>query len=149
VFRPGGGASRLTFRRLLSLVEQLPPESRTKTAMRDDMDPFEIAAQVEEPRPGWGPWSHTDHLLAQIGERLDSLQVTLVRVMTEAKPSDPPPLPRPGVLTPEQIAELRAETEAPVVNVLEQERAERARAKAEAKRQKRIQQQQNAAAEGA
>jgi hypothetical protein len=148
VFRPGGGQSRLTFRRLLSLVEQLPPESRTKTAMRDDMDPHELAAHVGQPRPGWGPWSHTDHLLAQIGERLDALQVTLVRVMTEAKPADPAPWPRPGVLTPEQLAELQAEVEAPVVNVLEQERAERARARTEAKRQKRIQQ-QTAAAEGA
>jgi hypothetical protein len=117
--------------------------------MRDQADPHEIAAQAEQPRQGWGPWSHSDHLLAQIGERLDALQVTLVRVMTDAKPAEPAPWPRPGVLTPEQLAELRAEVEAPVVNVLEQERAERARARAEAKRQKRIQQQQNAAAEGA
>lgn len=120
----------MTYRWLLNFVEQLPPESRTKTAMRDQADPLAIAAQVETPREGWGPWSHSDHLLAQVGERLDVLHATVVKALG-GKPAEPAPWPRPGVLSADMLAELRAEVEAPMRDTLEAERAERARRRAE------------------
>lgn len=115
----------MTYRKLATLVEQLPPESRTKTAMRDASDPYELAELAGAGGgTGWGPWSHTDHLIAAVGERVDQLIVTLVRCH-DGKPDPPAPWRRPGVLGQHELAEAVYEVAAPVINQLEAERAER------------------------
>lgn len=132
LWRPGGGTSRLTWRRLDVLIRGLPPESRTKTAIRDLVDPFELAESTGADRPGWGPHSRTDEGLARLGERLDRIIYTLYRV-NGGKPAEPAPWRRPGVLGARELAALQADVVAPVVDQIERERAERAAAKAAAK----------------
>lgn len=45
---------------------------------------------------GYGPWSHTMHMLADVCDRLDRLTFVLARV-NGAKVPPPDPYPRPGV----------------------------------------------------
>jgi hypothetical protein len=126
---------------VLSLIEQLPPESRTKTAERDEIDPFELAEAVGEPRKGWGPHDRKDEALAQIGERLDHIAYLIVKTTPGATGAkEPARWRRPGVLGASDLAVLEEIVSAPVVDSLEQERAERARRREEKRRAK---QQQN------
>jgi hypothetical protein len=87
----------LTWRRLRVLLDGLPPESATKTAIRDGM-----SLEQWESLPtsqAWGAWSHTDHLMATVADRLAWVQWTLVALKSEKgkAPKPPEPLPRPGV----------------------------------------------------
>jgi hypothetical protein len=122
---------------VLSLIEQLPPESRTKTAERDAIDPFELAEAVGEPRPGWGPHDRKDELLARIGEAIERVGYLIVKTTPGATGAkEPPRWRRPGVLGPSDLAVLEEIVSAPVVDSLEQERAERARRRDEKRRAK-------------
>lgn len=96
MWRPAGGVSRLTWRRLRVLVDGLPPESLTKTAIRDGMSLQEWASRPDGPQ-AWGPWSHEAHLLAGIRDGIASL--TWVTQAQWAKQPGPRPelTPRPGV----------------------------------------------------
>jgi hypothetical protein len=78
-------------------LDGLPPESLTKTAIRDGMTVEQWQSLPSS--KAWGPWSHTDHLLAVNADRLALLQWTLVAVNSEKnKAGKPPaPIPRPGV----------------------------------------------------
>jgi hypothetical protein len=114
----------MTYRRLAVLIEQLPPASRTKTAMRDAMDPHELAALSAVPRPGWGPHSYTDDLLCRIGERLDTLVFALIKV-NGGSPPQPDPWRRPGVLSSLERAEATYEEGREQYAQLEVERLER------------------------
>lgn len=124
----------MTFRRLAVLIEQLPPESRTKTAQRDTLDPLELAAHVasQPPQPGWGPHGRIHELLMRIGESIEWLRHDVAR-SAGGKPKEPTPWRRPGVLGPQDLAVLEAEQAAPVIADLGAERAERARRRAETK----------------
>lgn len=124
----------MTYRRLSVLLEQLPPESRTKTAQRDSLDPIELAeyAANQPPASGWGPYGPLHALLIQIGEQVAWLRHDVVR-SAGGKPKEPTPWRRPGVLGAQDLAVLEAEQAAPVVADLEAERAERARRRAEAR----------------
>lgn len=112
MWRKGGGPSRLTWRRVQTLVDHLPPESASKTAARDEMDPAELAAL---PKPaGHGPWSAVEMRLADIIDQL-SWVVYAVYHSQGGKPKKPQPFPRPGVKdakvprrdTPEGVAYLQ------------------------------------------
>jgi hypothetical protein len=75
-------------------VGNLPPESATKTALRNATPVHEIRQAVAD--ADYGPWSQTEMLLAAI---LD-VQNRLFWAKTEdgAKGQNPPePFPRPGV----------------------------------------------------
>lgn len=125
---------------MLSLVEQLPPESRTKTAERDELDPFELAEMTGEARKGWGPHDRKDELLMQLGERLDQICYLIVKTTPGATGArEPARWRRPGVLGASDLAVLEEIVSAPVVATLEDERAERERLRAErrAARQKK------------
>jgi hypothetical protein len=68
-----------------------------KTEIRDSLTQDEWDGL---PTPaGYGPWSHTDHLLAAVHDRVAMLDRTLVQV--NSKPGTtvpmPTPYPRPGV----------------------------------------------------
>lgn len=122
LWRPGGGASRLTYRHLDDLIAHLPPESALKSAMRDDEDPAEVArlATAAVHRPGYGTWSRTDLLLAEVIDRLGDIGYRVVRVHS-SKVKAPAPYPRPGVVRKEDRAHT-AEHKAGVARI-EAERA--------------------------
>lgn len=97
MWRPRGGTSRLTWRRLGVLVDQLPPESCTKTAQRDSLDPAEVARMAKGPWSGYGPWSREALMLAEVVDHLNRVIYTLIRVNGGKRPP-PEPYPRPGVV---------------------------------------------------
>ncbi|MEV0444016.1 hypothetical protein AB0I84_23830 [Streptomyces spectabilis] len=86
---------RLSMRRLRILIEHLPPESATKTAVRNALTPEEISA-AGEGRPDLAPWSSTETLLALVRDEIQILRVALVAVQTGQK-LDFTPTPRPGI----------------------------------------------------
>lgn len=81
----------LTWRRLAVLVAALPPESATKTAIRDSMTPEQLASLPTS--SGHGPWSNSELLLAAVVDRLS----LLLWQNSRSKSKQPPPIPRPGV----------------------------------------------------
>jgi len=95
LWRPGGGASRLTYRRLRVLVDGLPPESATKTAIRDTLSAADFK---DAPEPdGWGTWSNTDQMLASIYDELSRLRRDVYSAQGGGKPEYQEPMRRPGV----------------------------------------------------
>lgn len=108
---------RLSWRRLRVLIQGLPPESRTMTAMRNALPDEEFAEQAENGQPERGRWSQAEQLLAGIHDRLASLQHVTICAHTDSKskrPKAPEPMRRPGVramkpkqkITPEQADHL-------------------------------------------
>ena len=89
----------LTYRRLAVLVAALPAESLTKTAIRDGMSPAQLArAQASRTaRPGHGPWSNSELLLALVADRLG---VMIWQNGGKKSAPRPDPIPRPGVAAP-------------------------------------------------
>lgn len=79
------------------LLDGLPQESLTKTAIRDGMTLEQWQAMPAS--QAWGPWSHTDHLLARNADLMALVQWTLVALKAEKgkAPKPPEPMPRPGV----------------------------------------------------
>jgi hypothetical protein len=96
VFRPGGGASRLTWRRLGVLIRRLPPESATMTALRV-AHPDSVTE--DGPDPAEGQWSQTEMLLAALVDSVRILQWTYVSAHVDKgqRPERPQPIPRPGI----------------------------------------------------
>jgi hypothetical protein len=106
----------LTWRRLAVLVAALPPESATKTAVREALSPAQRATLPQ--RQGHGPWSHSELLLAAI---VDRLALLLWQNAGKASAPKPAPVPRPGIEQPHRVlseagvsylAERRARREA-------------------------------------
>ena len=96
LWRPGGGESKMTWRLLGNLIRHLPPESATKTALRNEMGDAEIDQAARASDPSEGQWSRTDMLLAVLIDEVRELSYATVRVQT-GKGRRPEPLPRPGV----------------------------------------------------
>ncbi len=100
--RPGGGASRLTWRRLINLMERLAPESAFKTAIRDDIGAEELAEQANRPAVDdggptrLGAYSQTDMHLAVLIDELRWLRYAVYHSQG-GKPHKPTAYPRPGV----------------------------------------------------
>jgi hypothetical protein len=86
----------LSLRRLRILIEHLPPESATKTALRNSVPSDELERASGEHRPDLAPWSGVEVLLAGLKD-----EVTLLRAVTIAaaggKPPEFTPTPRPGI----------------------------------------------------
>lgn len=103
------------------LVDGLPGESLTKTALRDALGDEKLLELAKEPQAGHGPWSHNDLLVAA---QIDALRMILhVLVLANGGKSKPPEQwPRPGVKRARQqrisaeayqhLQRLRAEHEA-------------------------------------
>lgn len=79
------------------LLDHLPPESQTKTAQRDSLDPAEVARMAKAPWRGYGPWSREAMMLAEVVDNLNRVVYTLIRVNGGKRPP-PDPYPRPGVV---------------------------------------------------
>lgn len=78
------------------LIEHLPPESATKTAIRNSIPMEELERATGDGRPDLAPWSGTETMLARV---LD--EIRLLRMVTAAangaKPGEFTPTPRPGI----------------------------------------------------
>lgn len=136
MLRPGGGASRLTYRRLHTLIEQLPPESRTKTAQRDLIDPLDLADLAGgDAAGGWGEHGRIHELLCMIGEAVDRVGYYVVAANTDGTVKQPPRWRRPGVLGADDEARADLAAGAEVRAALNAAREERERRRAEQQQQ--------------
>jgi hypothetical protein len=89
----------MTWRRLRVLVQHLPPESATMTALRNGMSDEEFAEQADKGEPEKGRWSQVEQLLAANYDAIRRVEYVLICANTEAKskrPRVPEPLRRPG-----------------------------------------------------
>lgn len=85
---------RLSYRKLSTLLDNLPQEGRFPTAWRNSLSPAQIAEAQSAPQSKHhGPWSQSDHLVARAGDRVDAL----IFMMSDGKGQRPEPFPRPGV----------------------------------------------------
>ncbi len=100
LFRPGGGAARLTWRHLLAVWEALPGECLTKTALRDELGDEKLAELGRQERTGHGAWTHGELLIAALIDAVRHLtwRFEQVNFKDGRKIPPPEPLPRPGVL---------------------------------------------------
>lgn len=92
-------STRLTFRRFRVLLDRLPPESMTHTAMRDEFTDEELREQAKNRRTqqrGHGPLSRQDMFLIDLVDQLKWVEYAVYRSQG-GKPSKPEPTPRPGV----------------------------------------------------
>jgi hypothetical protein len=89
----------MSARRLRVLIQRLPPESATWTAIRNAMSPEEVATQADAGEPEKGQWSQQEQLLALVADRLARVEWVLWCVNIEQKskrPNPPEPIRRPG-----------------------------------------------------
>ncbi|MFB7647125.1 hypothetical protein ACFC0S_16735 [Streptomyces sp. NPDC056084] len=88
----------MTSRRLRVLLQHLPPESATMTALRNDLTDEELAEHADKGEPEKGYWSQTEQLLAAIVDGIRRLEFITICANTEAKdqPEPPTPIRRPG-----------------------------------------------------
>lgn len=112
LWRPGGD---LTYRRVRVLLDTLPPQSRTKTAMRERLGD-QVSAPEPGADPGHGAWSHLEMLVAELIDANRMVEHAVYRSQG-GKGSPPARYPRPGVkakrptstvLTPTGITQLSA-----------------------------------------
>ncbi|WP_405559077.1 hypothetical protein OHV08_34275 [Streptomyces canus] len=99
----------MSWRRLRVLIQHLPPESATWTALRNGLTPMELAEQAEKGEPEKGRWSQQEQLLALVADRLARVEWVLWCVNTESKskrPDAPEPMRRPGAEPRKKKAQL-------------------------------------------
>jgi hypothetical protein len=92
LFEPGSG---LTWRRLLVLVEQLPPESAVMTAIRNMIPEDELHAS--ESHPEFAAWSNLENLIALLIDEVRNFSWSFIQSRSEAKVPRPDPVRRPGI----------------------------------------------------
>lgn len=95
---PGGGPSRMTWRRLRVLIEGLPPESATWTAIRNATPEDKLDAAAVEARPELGRWSQLEMLVAQLIDAVNRNTDTFIAANSEqnARPEPTDLVRRPG-----------------------------------------------------
>lgn len=89
----------MSWRRLRILIQHLPPESATWTALRNAMTDDELAEQADKGEPEKGRWSSLEQLVATVADRLARVEYVLVCANTDKKsrrPDPPEPIRRPG-----------------------------------------------------
>ncbi|MFF6847159.1 MULTISPECIES: hypothetical protein [Streptomyces] len=99
----------MTWRRLRVIIQGLPPESRTMTALRNAMSDEELAEQAESGEPEEGRWSQTEQLLALVADRLARVEYVLICANTDStskRPQPPEPIARPGAKPPKPKPKL-------------------------------------------
>lgn len=94
MWRPG---SALSWRKLGALVEHLPPESATMTALRASHPEITEKAAANAD-PGSAPWSQAEMLLAAAVDSMRRLEWMYAAAHTKGTPpTAPEPVSRPGV----------------------------------------------------
>lgn len=89
----------MSWRRLRVLIEHLPPESHTMTAMRNALPEGELERLAEKGEPEKGRWSQSEQLLAAAVDSLRRLEHILILANSDKKsrrPQAPEPIRRPG-----------------------------------------------------
>jgi hypothetical protein len=89
----------MTARRLRVLIQNLPPESATWTALRNAMSDEELAEQADKGEPERSRWSQLEQLLAANLDATRRVEWVLLCSNIEPKakrPKAPEPTPRPG-----------------------------------------------------
>jgi hypothetical protein len=89
----------MTWRRLRVIIQGLPPESRTMTALRNTMSEADLVEQADRGEPEKGRWSQLEQLVAALVDSSRRLEYLLVAVNSDGKhklPDPPEPLRRPG-----------------------------------------------------
>lgn len=86
----------LSLRRLRVLITHLPPESATKTALRNAIPEDDLKAASGEARPDLAPWSGVEVLLAGIKDEITRGRHVAIAA-AGGKPEDFVPTPRPGI----------------------------------------------------
>ena len=90
----------MSSRRLRVLIQHLPPESATMTALRNALSAEEYERQARGGKPEEGRWSMSEQLLAGISDGIREMQYILVVANSSGKgrkPRRPEPIRRPGV----------------------------------------------------
>ena len=90
----------MSWRRLRVLIQHLPPESATWTALRNELTPQQLAEQGEKGQPEKGRWSQLEQLIAANVDATRRVEWALWSVNIEQKskrPDAPDPMRRPGV----------------------------------------------------
>lgn len=88
----------MTWRQLRVLIQNLPGESATMTALRNALSDEELTAQADEGEPEKGRWSQLELLLASLVDATRRVEHVLICANSEKKhhPQPPEPLRRPG-----------------------------------------------------
>jgi hypothetical protein len=89
----------MSWRRLRVLIEHLPPESATWTALRNSLSPRQLAEQATKGEPEKGRWSQQEQLLASAVDAIRRVEWVLLCSNIEQKskrPDAPEPMRRPG-----------------------------------------------------
>lgn len=87
---------RMSLRRLRILIQHLPPESATKTALRNAAPEPDSSTPAPESRPDRAAWSSEMMLLADIKDQL-VLGRSVAIAAAGGTPPDFTPTPRPGI----------------------------------------------------
>jgi hypothetical protein len=99
----------LSLRTLRIWVEHLPPESATKTAIRNSVSASDMERATGEHRPDLAPWSGVELLLASLKDEVSRLRIVTIAA-AGGKPEEFTPTPRPGV-PPKQTTQMRGLTD--------------------------------------
>ncbi|WP_257585747.1 MULTISPECIES: hypothetical protein [unclassified Streptomyces] len=102
----------LSWRRLRVLIQHLPPESATWTALRNATPDEVLAEQADSGEPEKDRWSKVEQLLAAAVDRIARVEYVLVCANTDKKarrPDPPEPIRRPGARPPRPKATLTDE----------------------------------------
>ena len=88
----------MTWRQLRVLIQNLPGESATMTALRNSLSDEEVAEQADRGEPERGRWSQLELLLASLVDATRRVEHVLICANSEKKhhPQPPEPLRRPG-----------------------------------------------------
>lgn len=89
----------MSWRRLRVLIQHLPSESATWTALRNRMSSAELAEQAAKGEPEKGRWSQLEQLIAANVDATRRIEWVLWSVNIEQKskrPDAPEPMRRPG-----------------------------------------------------
>ncbi|MEU9442884.1 hypothetical protein AB0D42_18565 [Streptomyces sp. NPDC048304] len=94
---------RLSWRRLRVLIQHLPSESATWTALRNATPEADLAEQAEKGEPEKDRWSKLEQLVATVADRVARVEYVLICANTDKKrkrPDPPEPIRRPGAKPP-------------------------------------------------
>lgn len=112
----------MSWRRLRVVLQHLPPESHTMTAMRNALSDEELEAQADSGEPERAAWSQLEQLVAATVDAVRRLEYVLICANTDKsgdRPRPPEPIRRPGARPPRpstQITDLGAEVLFKLIN---------------------------------
>jgi hypothetical protein len=90
---------RMSWRRLRVLIQHLPPESATMTALRNSLPEEELAEQADKGEPEKSRWSQLEQLVAGLLDATRRVEYVLILANSDGnsrKPDPPEPVRRPG-----------------------------------------------------